>query len=267
MSRGVDNVDAVVGLKRLKSGSVDLTVTSPPYDSLRDYDSDVPPWSGDVWRSVLSELFRVSALGGVVVWIVSDKSIDGSESGTSFRQALYAKDLGFRLHDTMIWRKDGFSEAGSLQTRYGQVFEYMFVFSKGKPKTFNAIKDRRNLRSGKVSKTARRGDGSIRVCQGANIGTYGVRFNVWDQASVKNNTSEGHPAPFPLRLAVDHVRTWSNKGDTVLDPFLGSGTTGVACRQLERDFIGFEISRRFYEMAVARIERSTAQANFNFMTE
>ena len=101
MSTGVENSDAVVGLQGLKSGSVDLTVTSPPYDSLRDYDSDVPSWSDDVWRSVLSELFRVSALGGVVVWIVSDKSIDGSESGTSFRQALYAKDLGFRLHDTM----------------------------------------------------------------------------------------------------------------------------------------------------------------------
>ena len=133
-------VDNVAGLKTLPDCSIDMTITSPPYDNLRTYNGF------NQWDEVgtIRELFRVTKDGGVVVWIVNDSTVKGSETGTSFRQALRFMDEGFRLHDTMIWEKPSFTGTGSLAVRYAPVFEYMFVFSKGKPKTFNPIKDKPN---------------------------------------------------------------------------------------------------------------------------
>ena len=196
-----------------------------------------------------------------MVWIVSDGTVDGSETGTSFRQALFFKDIGFNIHDTMIWKKDtcAFPEA----TRYYQIFEYMFVFSKGKPKTVHLIEDRKNLWSGtKVHGTFREADGSLHgrsatwkesVCK-----DYGCRFNVWEQPSEKNNKT-GHPAVFPRSMARDHILSWSNRGDTILDPFSGSGTTAIEALNQDREFIGFEISQEYYEKSLKRIQEETAQ--------
>lgn len=252
------NEDCLEGMKRLSDESIDLVVTSPPYDNLRLYNG----FKFD-FEAIARELYRVLRIGGTIVWIVSDGTENGSETGTSFKQALYFKEIGFRLHDTMIWRKDGC--AFPDKTRYFQCFEYMFIITKGQPKTVNLIKDRKNLWSGtKVHGTYRQADGTMKrrskewqetVCE-----EYGYRFNVWDIPTEKNNKT-GHPAVFPSRLVKDHIITWSNQGDTVMDICSGSGTTAIESLNLGRKFIGFEISKEYYDKSIERINTETAQMN------
>lgn len=245
--------DCVDKMSTMADGSVDLTVTSPPYDNLRTYNGNNAQWGEHVWRKVLDELYRVTAEGGVVVWVVADATIKGSETGTSFRQALHAMECGFRLHDTMIWNKGGFSAVGSLKTRYAPVFEYMFILSKGSPKTFNPIKDRKSKHGGKkIARTKRLADGTTKKYPDYIAREYGQRFNVWEMQPVKSNRSS-HPAPFPERLAHDHIISWSNPGDVVFDPFIGSGTTGKMAIQLRRSFIGIELDPDYFEIARERI--------------
>lgn len=237
--------------------SVDLVVTSPPYDNLRSYGKD-EEWTFDKFQSVAQELYRVVKPGGVVVWIVNDATIDGSETGTSFRQALYFKEIGFNIHDTMIWEK---ISPFTHPDRYIPNFEYMFIFSKGKPKTTNLICDRKNLWAGtKVHGTLQQKEGVLSEIngKGKEIKEYGARLNTWDIPAEKKNDT-GHPAVFPLRLVKDHIRTWSNEGDIVLDPFMGSGTTGIACHNLNREFIGIEINLEYYKVASHRITLEKSQ--------
>ena len=241
--------DCLEVMKSLPNASIDLTVTSPPYDNLRTYNG----YSFD-FENIAKELYRVTKDGGVVVWVVGDATINGSETGTSFKQALYFKDIGFNLHDTMIYEKDGI--AFPDKNRYQQSFEYMFVLSKGKPKCLNLIADRKNVSFGrKVTGTVRNADGSTQkmACFGQDIKEFGIRWNVWKFASTKGNVKTGHPAMFPESLAHDHIVSWSNEGDTVLDCFLGSGTTGKIAKQLNRQFIGIEISPEYLEIAKKRI--------------
>ena len=248
--------DCLERMKEIPDGSVDLTVTSPPYDNLRTYNNTLD-WGEHVWKPVLRELFRVTKQGGVVVWIVNDATIKGSETGTSFRQALYAKEIGFNLHDTMIWNKGNFTAVGALKTSYCPVFEYMFIFSKKKPKTFNPIKDRKNKRFGdKYHQTVRQADGTTKDGHGKGkkrIAEYGQRHNIWLNYPEQSNTKRCHPAQYPENLVKDHLMTWSNEGDTVLDCFMGSGTTGVACKNLNRNFIGIEKDETYFKIAQDRI--------------
>lgn len=251
------NMDCLAAMREMPDKCIDLTVTSPPYDNLRDYHGYVFDW-----KETIKELYRITKDGGVVVWIVNDQTINGSETGTSFRQALFAMECGFNLHDTMIWQKSGFSFPDI--DRYYPVFEYMFVWSKGKPKTANMIADRLNLRSGtKIHGTSRQSDGTLKPSNGIgkrNVPEYGRRFNVWKICEEKNNQT-GHPAVFPIALARDHIISWSNKGDTVLDPFLGSGTTRIAAYDLKRNFIGYEISKEYFDKQEERFANYTAQEN------
>lgn len=248
--------DCLERMKEIPDGSVDLTVTSPPYDNLRTYNNTLD-WGEHVWKPVLRELFRVTKQGGVVVWIVNDATIRGSETGTSFRQALYAKEIGFNLHDTMIWNKGNFTAVGALKTSYCPVFEYMFIFSKKKPKTFNPIKDRKNKRFGdKYHQTVRQADGTTKDGHGKGkkrIAEYGQRHNIWLNYPEQSNTKRCHPAQYPENLVKDHIMTWSNEGDVVLDSFMGSGTTGVACKNLNRKFIGIEKDETYFKIAQDRI--------------
>jgi len=241
------NMDCVQGMKLLDDCSVDLTVTSPPYDNLRTY-------KGFKWdfKATAKELYRVTKQGGVVVWVVGDATIKGSETGTSFRQALYFKEIGFNLHDTMIWFKPNCFNFGSNNC-YKQSFEYMFVFSKGKPKAINLIKDIPNASAGKVMKGGRKhSDGSRDIVPNFVGSEYKRRFNVWSiNVSAK---TYGHPAIFPEQLAEDHIISWSNPGDIVLDPFLGSGTTAKMALLNNRNFIGFELNPEYCKMAEKRIE-------------
>jgi len=245
--------DCLDMLRNVPHNSVDLTVTSPPYDNLREYNGNNSSWSEEVWKGVIEKLYAKTKEGGVVVWVVGDATVKGSETGTSFKQALYAIECGFNLHDTMIWDKGCFSAVGSLRTRYAPVFEYMFVFSKGKPNTFNPIKDRPNKYAGKnASGTIRQPDGSTKpMSKKMVINDYGQRFNIWEQSPQRQKG--GHPAPFPTKLAEDHIKSWSNEGDTVLDCFMGSGTTGVSAKNLNRGFIGIEIDEEYFKIAKERI--------------
>lgn len=245
--------DCLDGLKSLPDECIDLTVTSPPYDNLRTYNGY--SWNFD---GMADELLRITKSGGVIVWIVADATVDGSETGSSFRQALHFKEIGFNLHDTMIWQKPTFTATGSLAVRYASVFEYMFILSKGKPKTFNPIKDRANKSAGiKKHGTIRQKNGQTKKASsiGKQIQHYGQRFNVWEISGVQSSLERCHPAQFPVKLAKDHIISWSNKGDIVLDPFMGSGSTAIACIETKRHFVGFEISDEYCRLAEERIEK------------
>jgi site-specific DNA-methyltransferase (adenine-specific) len=237
---------------------VDLTVTSPPYDNLRTY-KDSLVWNESIWKQVIKRLYDITVEGGVVVWVVGDATIKGSETGTSFKQALYFKECGFNLHDTMIWEKQTFTATGALKTRYAQVFEYMFILTKGKIKTFIPIKDRETKGIRKKHGTVRQKDGSIKPQ--SNIGKVydnkqAQRFNVWKINTECSNKNRFHPAQFPEKLVNDHIISWSNEGDTVFDPFMGSGTTGKMALLNNREFIGIEKVDEYFEIAKNRIEKA-----------
>lgn len=251
-------MDCVDGLKMLDDESIDLTVTSPPYDKLRKYEGYA--WS---FPDVARELYRVTKKGGCVVWIVGDATVNGSETGTSFRHALGFMDVGFRLHDTMIYLKDSCPFPDS--TRYSQVFEYMFIMSKDAPMSVNLIKDKMNKWSGsRVSGTERQPDGSLLPLSAVKrktnrkIKDFGVRGNVWSinsgyMKTTKDKIAYQHPAIFPEALARDHILSWSKEGDVVLDPFMGSGTTAKMAMILRRNYIGFEISQKYCSIAENRL--------------
>lgn len=235
--------------------SIDMVVTSPPYDDLRDYNG----YSFN-FEEIAQELWRVIKPGGVVVWVVGDKTYKGSESGSSFRQALHFKDIGFNLHDTMIYEKDSISFPD--RNRYYQIFEYMFVLSKGKPKTTNLLSDRKNKwYNGRkhIKGNYRNKDGEqVRHNKQNLLKEYGVRFNIWriangHQKSSLDKVAFEHPAIFPEKLAADHILSWSNPGDVVLDPFMGSGTTAKMAMLNGRNYIGFEISKEYCDIAEERL--------------
>ena len=246
------NENCLDTMARMPDGFIDLTVTSPPYDNLRDYKG----YSFD-FEKIAKELFRVTKDGGVVVWVVGDATIKGSETGTSFRQALKFMEIGFKLHDTMIYEKANFSNPSS--NRYHQQMEYMFIFSKGKPKTFNPIKDKENKYvTGSVGQNgSRKKDGTRIKTEKRICGQYGMRSNIWRMKTVgQENFGKNiyHPAMFPESLARDHIISWSNEGDLVYDPFMGSGTTAKMAIINKRNYIGSEISKEYCEIAEKRIQ-------------
>lgn len=241
-----DNCD-VLGM--FPRDCIDLVVTSPPYDDLRTY-------GGHSWdfEGVANQLWRVIKPGGVVVWVVNDETVNGSETGTSFRQALRFMEIGFRLHDTMIYLKEQLAFPDSV--RYYNAFEYMFVFSCGAPKTINLITDRVNVSVGRnVHGNERAKDGTLRprACAGNIISEKGIRWNWWKIAHQKRGIETNHPATFPESLARDHILSWSNEGDIVLDPFSGSGTTAKMARELGRRYIGVEVNPEYCEIAQKRL--------------
>lgn len=246
--------DCLEEMKKIPDGSIDITVTSPPYDNLRTYNGNNALWGEHVWKAVIKDLFRVTKQGGVVVWVVGDATIKGSETGTSFKQALWAKECGFNLHDTMIYHKNN-PVPNEVGKRYQPSFEYMFVFTKGFVKTFNPLKEA-CLMFGKVNpkkdgKQFRKQDGTMKP-------SHGLKYNKPDKflQNIWNYNLSGkrdHPATFPEQLANDHIISWSNEGDTVLDPFMGSGTTGKMAKNLNRNFIGIEMDEQYYKIAQERI--------------
>lgn len=237
----------------ITSESIDLTVTSPPYDNLRTYNG----YSFD-FENVAKELYRVTKQGGVVVWVVADQTINGSETLTSFKQVLFFQSLGYSV-ETMIYEIAGTGAKGS-NDYYWQSFEYMFVLSKGKIKTSNRIADIKNANAGKQRgfspKSSLIGSRVDRLC--VINPEFSIRPNVWRYA-VGQNDPTLHPAPFPEKLAQDHILSWSNPNDMVFDPFLGSGTTGKMAILNQRNFIGCDISSEYVEIARQRIEKATYQ--------
>ena len=235
---------------------VDLTVTSPPYDGLRTYNGYSFPF-----EDIAKELFRVTKEGGVVVWVVGDATVKGSETGTSFKQALYFKEVGFDLFDTMIYAKPPRGAVGNNKT-YWQTFEYMFILSKGKPKTINLITDRKNKESRDGDNgTKRLENGDLLKVKRGGYSEYGRRTNIWEYGigkgqSTKDNIAFEHPAIFPEQLANDHIISWSNENDLVYDPFMGSGTTAKMCILNNRNWIGSEISSEYCNIIEERIKKA-----------
>lgn len=257
------NDDCLTYMKTMKENSIDLTVTSPPYDTLRTYNGSLDQWSFDKFKEIAKELYRITKQGGVVVWVVGDKTENGSESGTSFRQALYFMKIGFSLYDTEIYQKQNYVPL--THRRYEQEFEYMFVLCKGKkPTTFNPImipcKYAGTETWGSASFHKTNDSGLVGVGK-KKINEFKQHGNIFCYLTNKSKDTQGHPAPYPLQLAKDHITTWSNENDTVFDCFLGSGTTGVACVQLNRNFIGVELNSDYYKIAKERIEKEKGVNN------
>lgn len=250
------NMDCVEGMRKLEAESIDAVITSPPYDTMRTYGGVADTWSFDKFKDVAKEIARVLKPGGVCVWVVNDETLNGTESGTSFRQALYFKDeCGMNIHDTMIWEKTCSGCLGSTNC-YLQNFEYMFVFSKGDIKTFNPIEDRKNV--AKPHKNTTNGglvDGKGKQ-RDVITKEYGRRTNIWQ---INQQQNSDHPAPFPEHLADSHIVSWTNEGDVVLDPFMGSATTAVVAHRRKRHFIGFELSKEYFDKAQRRIKAEQAQ--------
>ena len=248
-----NNIDE---LKKLPDGSINLTVTSPPYDNLRTY-HDSLTWNFDIFKQIADQLYRVTIKGGIVVWIVGDATIDGSETGTSFEQALYFKKIGFNIHDTMIYSKNSSAYPAPRDgNRYTQIFEYMFVFSKGKPEHYHLICDKPNNYAGQTNwgkKTHYDVTGNLKGTDKIKpIPEVSPRYNIWSYSTGFNDKTD-HPAVFPEKLAQDCIISWSNEGDVVLDPFMGSGTTGKMALRTNRKFIGMEIVPKYFKEAEARI--------------
>jgi DNA modification methylase len=248
--------DCLTIMKSFPDGLIDLTVTSPPYDNLRNYNGYTFDFEGTA-----RELYRVTKDGGVVVWVVGDSTVKGSETCTSFKQALYFKEIGFNLHDTMIYQKDNPPPVGG-SNRYYQHFEYMFVLSKGKLKTFNPImSERRNKwgdkRTHRYKGFTRDKDGNftkklVSLCGDVKIGNI-WKYVVGGGSSVPYGIK--HPAAFPYKLAEDHILSWSSENDLILDPFAGSGTTLKAAKKNNRNYIGIEISKEYIEIIKDNLEQ------------
>ena len=240
--------DCVELMKSLPDNSIDLTVTSPPYDGLRTYNG----YSFD-FNSVSEQLYRITQSGGVIVWVVGDSTIKGSESGTSFKQALHFKDVGFNLHDTMIYRKINYMP--STCKRYCQEFEYMFVLSKGVPKTFNPIMLPCKYAGCEMwgQSATYNTDGTLKEKGKTVIKDTKVKGNIFEYRV--GNSKINHPAIFPEQLAEDQILSWSNENDIVFDPFIGSGTTAKMAMLNNRKYIGFDISQEYCQIAQERLQK------------
>ena len=260
----IHNINCIDGMQQMDEESVDLVITSPPYDDLRTY-NDSSKWDHNVFKEVAAGLTRVLKVGGVIMWNVGDATINGGETGSSFRQVLYFIDeCGLKLHDTMIYEKTGIAFAsGPKSVRYSQSFEYCFILSKGRPKSINILMDKKNKWAGVKSwgnAKSRQKDGNLADAGKPTkaIREYGARTNIW---RIKNSGGFGqsskesykHPATMPEELARRHIQSWSNPDDIVLDPFMGSGTTAQVAIEEKRQFIGFEIDPEYFEMATKRV--------------
>lgn len=252
------NMDCVKAMKLMPNECIDLTVTSPPYDNLRTYNG----FSWD-FETTAKELYRITKQGGVVVWVVGDATIKGSETGTSFKQALYFKEIGFNLHDTMIYHKNSLP---MNHNRYEQDFEYMFILSKGKPNTFNPIRipckypEKETARQHSYFSET---DEKIRKARSGKkrkpVGKDKIKGNIWYFSTGKNHSTQDniafkHPAIFPESLANDHIISWSNENDIVFDPFMGSGTTAKMAMLNNRKFIGCELSEEYCKIIKERLD-------------
>ena len=250
------NENCLDTMSRMKDGLIDLTVTSPPYDGLRTYNGYSFPF-----EDIANELYRITKIGGVVVWVVGDATVKGSERGTSFKQALYFKECRFNLHDTMIYKKK--NPIPLTHNRYEQCFEYMFIFSKGKPKTFNPFMED-CIHAGKDI-VKNRTFYQTNECK-TNIGHKNnaiskqkIKQNIFEYSLFGGKKKFIQGAIFPEQLANDHIISWSNEDDIVYDCFGGSGTTAKMAELNKRKWIISETSAEYCEIIKQRLKDAQMQ--------
>ena len=251
----IHNEDCIKTIKKMPDDFIDLVITSPPYDNMRSYEGN----TFFEFEKITKNMYRVMKKGGVIVWVISDQTKKGNETGTSFKHALYFKEVGFNLFDTMIYLKPPRGAVGNNKT-YWQSFEYMFVFSKGNPKTINLICDRENKDERKGDKgTKRLFNGELKQISRGGYTKLGRRTNVWEYKigkghSASDHLAHQHPAIFPEKLVEDHIKSWSNENDIIYDPFMGSGTTAKMAQKLKRNWLGSEINKTYCEIANTRLQ-------------
>jgi site-specific DNA-methyltransferase (adenine-specific) len=262
----VYNENCLDTMKRMPDNFIDLTLTSPPYDNLRTYNNEIDKsWNEEIWKPIIKELYRITKDGCTIVWIVGDATINGSETGTSFKQALYFMECGFNLHDTMIWyRVDQYPK----DNRYNQSFQYMFILTKNKINTFNkfvkmeksdnSLWDAKKTQRNKNGERKNLSNESISRILKSNSKKFKHSDNIWNipvgyMISNNEKISYNHPALFPDKLAYYHIMSWSNKNDLVYDPFMGSGTTAKMSIATKRNYIGSEISEEYCKIIEKRI--------------
>ncbi len=253
------NEDCLVTMGNMPDNFIDFVITSPPYDNIRNYNG-----YHFEFEKIAIELYRVLKIGGVIIWVIADATIDGSETGTSFRQALFFKEIGFKLHDTMIYYKN--NPMPQTGNRYHQHFEYMFAFSKGTPKTFNPILEPTKYK-GLANMKNRGQNGSldyekVERTKEKKIGNV-FFYSIGGGISTKDKIAFNHPAIFPEALVADQINTWTNENDLVYDPFMGSGTTAKIAHILKRRWIGSEISKEYVEISEARLKEHTMNDLFS----
>jgi len=247
------NENCLITMQNMPDNYVDYVITSPPYDDIRNYNG-----YQFEFEKIAKELFRITKQGGIIIWVVADATINGSETGTSFKQALFFIEIGFRLHDTMIYYKN--NPMPQTGNRYHQHFEYMFAFSKGSPKTFNPITEPTKYQ-GLANMKNRGQNGSLdyekvertKEKKVGNVFFYSVGGGI----STKDKIAYNHPAIFPEKLVADQIKTWTNENDLVYDPFMGSGTTAKIAHLLKRRWIGSEISEEYVKISEERLKEYT----------
>jgi len=252
------NEDCLQTMSKMPDNYIDLIITSPPYDDIRNYNG-----YKFEFEKIANEIARILKVGGMLVWVVGDKTENGSETGTSFKQALYFKEIGLNIHDTMIYYKN--NPMPTAGNRYHQHFEYMFAISNGNPKTFNPIKEETKYK-GLANMKNRGTEGSMNYkkverTQEKKIGNV-FFYSVGGGISTKDKIAYEHPAIFPEQLVKDQILTWSNELDIIYDPFMGSGTTAKIAQLNNRQWIGSEISSKYVEIAEQRLKENFSQNLF-----
>jgi site-specific DNA-methyltransferase (adenine-specific) len=249
------NEDCIDTMKKIKNNSIDMIITSPPYNKIRNYHND-----SYNFNDISKELYRIIKIGGVLIWIIKDQRIDYSLTGTSFENVLQFKKIGFKFLDTMIWKKAGFTNLNQCLYKYPDNNEFIFVLCKSKPTIFTPIKDRKNIHKALHTIHIRNKNGFMYKKTNKTIipNEYGIRMNIWE---FNGGKSDIHPAVYPVKLISDLIISWTNKDELIYDPFIGSGTTAIACLQNKRKCLGSEISFIYYHKSIVRIKNFLKESN------
>jgi site-specific DNA-methyltransferase (adenine-specific) len=247
--------DCIVGMRKIPDGAIDLVVTSPPYDNLRDYNG----YSVDL-NETGKNIYRILKDGGVAVMVIQDQTKNFGKSLTSFRTIVdWCDNVGFKLFECVIYRKNG-TEGAWWKNRFRVDHEYMPIFLKGeKPQYFN--KDSLKVKSkhgGKIMTgfANRKTNGETGKSITKAINEMKCRGTVWDylMAGDKDPVKRKHPAPFPDKIPFDFINCFCPPNGIVLDPFVGSGSTVVGAKKLNRSFIGFDISEEYCNLTRKRLD-------------
>jgi len=252
--------DAIEIMKKFPSSSVDIVITSPPYDAVRDYKG----FTFDL-HATGREIHRVLKDGGVAVMVIQDQTKNFGKSLTSFKTIIdWCDSFGFKLFETVIYRKYG-AEGAWWNKRFRVDHEYIPVFLKGeRPRYFN--KEHLKIPSKHGGKTMT--GGGTRLTNGIRIATRSIKINpmkcrgtVWDYLTAGDGSrlKHQHPATFPNQLPYDFISCFAPKNGVVLDPFVGSGTTTVAAKNLGYKYIGIDIAPEYCAIAEKRMKEECSQ--------